>query len=108
VRDYCLPAPRYCSRTALDVELQLLPAAGGQPRTLVAWKGYDILDPAPSPDGRSILFVSNRSGNRDIWSVPVGGGEPVPFVANPFDDFSPQFSPDASPTGRHLRDSWPA
>jgi Tol biopolymer transport system component len=28
--------------------------------------------------------------------VPVGGGEPVPFVANPFDDFSPQFSPDGS------------
>ncbi len=32
--------------------------------------------PLFSPDGQTIAFTSNRSGNNDVWLVPVTGGEP--------------------------------
>jgi Tol biopolymer transport system component len=33
-----------------------------------------------SPDGKWIYFVSNRSGSRQIWRMPAGGGEAVPMT----------------------------
>jgi dipeptidyl aminopeptidase/acylaminoacyl peptidase len=55
-----------------------------------------------SPDSRSIAFVSNRDGrdremlntNRDVWLVPIAGGEPKRITANPAADNQPVFSPD--------------
>jgi Tol biopolymer transport system component len=77
-------------------ELQVIPVDGGSSRVLVAWPGYGVGAVRVSPDGHTILFGSNRSGNFDIWSVPFEGGEPTPFVASPLDDFLPLFSPDGS------------
>ena len=31
-------------------------------------------DPAPSPDGRAIAFVSDRGGTEALWVIPAGGG----------------------------------
>ncbi len=55
-----------------------------------------------SPDSRSVAFVSNRSGkdremmntNRDVWLVPVTGGDAKKVTANPAADEQPEFSPD--------------
>ncbi len=71
---------------------------GGDPRILVEWAGYQVLQPSAtlSPDERTLLFVGNRSGNFDIWSVPLAGGDAVPFVASPLNDGWPQYSPDGS------------
>ena len=46
-------------------------------------------DPRFAPDGKSILFVSNRSGSSQLWTLPVDGGEAralthyAPGVENP-------------------------
>ncbi|HVF91583.1 MAG TPA: winged helix-turn-helix domain-containing protein [Blastocatellia bacterium] len=32
------------------------------------------------PDGRSLTYVDNRGGIANIWSQPVGGGEPKPLT----------------------------
>lgn len=40
--------------------------------------------PALSPDGRTVAFISNLSGNPQIWTVPAEGGWPVQVTA--FDD----------------------
>lgn len=71
---------------------------GGEPRTLVLWPGYLVNQPSAtlSPDERTLLFTGNRSGNNDIWSVPLAGGEAVPFAAGALDELDPQFSPDGS------------
>jgi Tol biopolymer transport system component len=47
-----------------------------------------------SPDGRWLVFDSNRRGNMDLYKVPVGGGDAVPLTALPGDEEGPRWSPD--------------
>jgi Tol biopolymer transport system component len=49
-----------------------------------------LSQPALSPDGRSIAFVSGD----DIWIAPAGGGEAHILIANPASESRPLFSPD--------------
>lgn len=85
----------YFARNQVSVQVQALPVDGGAPRTLLDWPNYAIEFAASlSPDGTTLLFTSNRSGNRDIWSLPVAGGEPAPFIAAPSADYDPRYSPD--------------
>jgi Tol biopolymer transport system component len=37
--------------------------------------------PMFSPDGRSVLFTSVGAAQRSIWTVPIGGGEPIRVIA---------------------------
>ena len=61
---------------------------------------YDDSDPAFSPDGREIAFVSNRTEepdaneNSDIFLVPASGGSPRKLTTNPGSDRAPVWSPD--------------
>lgn len=75
-------------------ELVILALDGTVRRSLLSWEGYGIFGAVVSPDGRTILFASNRSGGTDIWAISDTGGEPRPFAASPTDDFDPQWSPD--------------
>jgi dipeptidyl aminopeptidase/acylaminoacyl peptidase len=56
-------------------------------------EGFDV-----SPDGRWLAFDSDRSGNPDIYRVPVEGGEAEQLTTEPTSDFGPLWSPD----GRQL------
>ncbi|MBI3409738.1 MAG: S9 family peptidase [Planctomycetes bacterium] len=47
---------------------------GGQPRQLTNAPKSDR-NPRWSPDGKNILFESTRSGDSQLWMIPVGGGE---------------------------------
>jgi len=83
-------------REQLDATLQLLPADGGPGRTLLEWPGYQIFDAHFSPDGNTVLFESRRSGDRDLWSIPLVGGEAVPVAPGMFGSFGLQYAPDGS------------
>ena len=71
-------------------DIFLVPAAGGPAAKLVERGSY----PAWSPDGRTIVFQSDRSGHWDIWTVPAKGGEPRPLTADADIDYQPSWSPD--------------
>jgi len=58
-----------------------------------------------SRDGKWLLYDSNRSGNADIYRVPVSGGEPDRITSDPADDFAPDLSPDDQEVAFH---SWRA
>jgi Tol biopolymer transport system component len=83
--------------TEAEGALGVAAADGSAPRMLVTWPGYTIgTGPTLSPDGKTVIFVSNRSGNLDLWSVPFAGGEPAPFATSPLDESQPRYSPDGS------------
>ena len=47
-----------------------------------------------SPDGRNLLFSSDRTGNQDIWKMEVVEGELEQLTTNPTPDWNPMLSPD--------------
>jgi Tol biopolymer transport system component/serine/threonine protein kinase len=66
-------------------------AAGGTPQRIVAADG---VQPAWSPSGRRIVYWSNTGGQRDIYTIPSGGGERIAITNDAFIDWSPIWSPD--------------
>ena len=63
-------------------------------------KGDRHSDTAPrfSPDGKTLLFVSDRSGTSQLWVMSVDGGEPHRLTDFPTGVEDPVFRPD----GRYL------
>ena len=55
-------------------QLWLVPLDGGYPFPLT-YGDYDDTSPRWSPDGRTIAFISNRSGNTALWLIDVTSGE---------------------------------
>lgn len=86
----------YVGRRDLTVGLKVVPIDGSPARDLIDWPGYATEAVDVSPDGTTVLFESNRSGNADIWSVPFAGGEPSLFAASPVFDEAPVYSPDGA------------
>lgn len=56
-------------------DLYAMPVAGGPARQLTQGLGFDT-QPTFSPDGRSILFVSDRSGADNLWVADADGRHP--------------------------------
>jgi len=54
----------------------------------------DAVQPTWSPRGDRIAYWVNTEGQRDIWTVPAGGGKPVPVTEDAPTDWSPEWSPD--------------
>ncbi|MBN2289354.1 MAG: S9 family peptidase [Candidatus Glassbacteria bacterium] len=79
-------------------EIYLVPLAGGEPRLLTSGKNSNSR-PLFTPDGLSLVFASNRSGNRQFYLLPLyGGGEAVQLTHQPGGTSGGRLSPD----GRHL------
>jgi TolB protein len=47
-----------------------------------------------SPDGTRFLFISNRTGDYDIWVANQDGTNPTQLTHDPTDDLYPTWSPD--------------
>ncbi len=53
-------------------DLYTLPIAGGKATQITSGMGYDA-QPRFSPDGKRIIFVSDRSGGENLWLLSVDG-----------------------------------
>ncbi|HYC61942.1 MAG TPA: protein kinase [Thermoanaerobaculia bacterium] len=50
--------------------------------------------PSYAPDGKAVLFSSNRSGNLDLWSIATDGGTVRRITDDGAEDWDPGFTPD--------------
>lgn len=57
--------------------------------------GYDG-EPTFSPDGQTIAYVSDRTGNFEIFRKQISGGAEINLTQNAADDVQPAFSPDGT------------
>ena len=70
--------------------------ADGSGQTRLTDNSADDSNPALSPDGSRIAFVSDRDGNREIYVMNADGTNPVRLTDHPEDDVAPTFSPDGA------------
>ena len=74
--------------------IYVLPAAGGAPRQVTPdgpsyWHGW-------SPDGKTLAFTGERSGEFDIYAVSVAGGKETRLTTAKGLDDGPEYSPDGA------------
>lgn len=69
------------TRLVLDIlgDLYTLPISGGVAIRLTSGPAYDM-QPRWSPDGRHVLFTSDRGGSDDIWMMTAEGRDLRPVT----------------------------
>ena len=73
---------------ALGIGDRLLSLIQGKPSRL------DVQAPAWSPDGRTIVFVSWRDGNGEVYAMDADSSSPRNLTQDPAQDVRPAWSPD--------------
>src|SRR5688572_25273418 len=77
--------------------LYLFDIATGQSRQMTSGKQKDT-NPAWSPDGKTIAFLSNRKDKAQIYLLPLDGGEALALTEMKQGAGAPIWSPD----GKHI------
>ena len=60
--------------------LYSMPIAGGQAKAITEGMSFNK-QPRFSPDGRHIVFVSDRSGDDNLWVINADGSKPIPITS---------------------------
>ena len=90
-------------------DLWTVPLKGGEARRLTSHVGYEMFG-RYSPDGKTIAFTAEYDGNREVYSIPAQGGEPVRLTytsTNGRDDLGDRMGPNNmvmtwSPDGKQI------
>ncbi len=80
------------------ISLWLVSIDGDTMRQLTSTKYQEDTSPVWSPDGRTVAFISNRGGSKQIWTIQVDGGEAQQLTKFPLDVDNLRWSP----TGKHI------
>jgi tricorn protease len=74
-------------------DLWIASRAGGEARRLTSTPAVES-NPHFSPDGQFVAFSSNRSGNQQVYVLPVNGGTPRRLTWYPADSYVRGWVPD--------------
>ncbi len=75
-------------------DLYTVPIAGGKATRLTSGMAYDV-QPRFSPDGKRVVFVSDRSGGENLWIMSTDKKDTVQITKGATDLYvSPEWSPD--------------
>ncbi|MGI8787372.1 MAG: winged helix-turn-helix domain-containing protein [Pyrinomonadaceae bacterium] len=80
------------ARDTVKTDIWLMNADGGDKRQLTADDSLER-SPATSPEGRFIVFVSDRAGQQNIWRADADGGNPTQLTFGD-GEINPTFTPD--------------
>jgi eukaryotic-like serine/threonine-protein kinase len=72
----------YVKVSGKDVNIFISEATGEGEKQLTSNSGYNQ-NPVPTPDGKYIVFSSNRSGSSSIWRMNADGSNQVPLTNEP-------------------------
>lgn len=79
-------------------DLYTLPITGGTAKRIVSGQSYDK-QPRFSPDGKTLVFVSDRDGSDNLWLTNADGSDPRQLSKTQwFGYLSPEWTPD----GRYI------
>ncbi|MEJ1096076.1 MULTISPECIES: S9 family peptidase [unclassified Pseudoxanthomonas] len=59
-------------------------------------EGWNVNSPSFSPDGKTVYFLSAKSGTQQLYAMPVAGGTPRVLTNYPLDIGSYKISPDGA------------
>jgi Tol biopolymer transport system component len=75
-------------------DLYTLPVTGGQATRITSGQAYDM-QPAFSPDGKRLVFISDRNGSENVWIANADGTKPRAITTTERDNYmSPEWAPD--------------
>ena len=84
----------YAHRAGSNYDLWITPVDGREPKQLTANAGNNLL-PRVSPDGRQIVFSSDRTGTSHVWKMGIDGSDATQLTNGDGEGF-----PDWSRDGR--------
>ncbi len=79
-------------------DIYTLPIEGGEAKLIDGGMSFDS-QPKFSPDGKSIVFISDREGSENIWIMHSDGAEPKQVSKDPNSEFA---SPSWAPAGKYI------
>ena len=62
----------------------------------LTFEPHTAFEPAVTPDGKLIVYSSDREGNFDLYLQQIGGRQTMRLTRDEADDWQPSFSPDGS------------
>ncbi len=79
-------------------DLYMIPITGGKATQLTSGMAYDV-HPRYSPDGKSLLFISDKSGSDNIWTMDLETKEDKKITEDKRHNF---FSAEWTPDGEYI------
>jgi imidazolonepropionase-like amidohydrolase/Tol biopolymer transport system component len=75
-------------------DLYILPIAGGEATRITSGQAYDM-QPAFSPDGKKLVFISDRNGSENVWVASADGTKARAITTTERENYmSPTWAPD--------------
>ncbi|THD66728.1 amidohydrolase [Robertkochia marina] len=79
-------------------DLYTMPISGGKATRITEGMAYDV-HPRYSPDGKSLVYISDKSGSENIWTMDLASKEEKQISEDKNQHF---FSADWSPDGQYI------
>lgn len=84
------------NKSSTGLWIENLVARDAAPPKRLTPEGWNVNSPAFSPDGKSVYFLSAKSGSQQLYVMPAGGGEPKQVTDYPLDIGGYKLSPDGT------------
>jgi len=87
---------RETNKASTSLWMRNLVTRDNVPPHQISPEGWNVNSPAFSPDGKTLYFLSGKSGSSQLYAMPVAGGEPRQLSNFPLDVDGYKLSPDGS------------
>ncbi len=82
------------NKSATSLWIEDLMARDALPPKRLTPEGWNVNSPGFSPDGKTVYFLSAKSGSQQLYAIPIAGGTPKQLTDLPLDVGAYKLSPD--------------